>query len=117
MNNSPGISNLTSLKLNSSCLSTSTYFCSYLSLQLQSVPPQTSLSKSMASQTILQKPEDIWSSLTQSFPSPATCNPSASLPLSFIHICHPSLLSTSTITFLINHHDTSPKLWQLLQVS
>lgn len=47
--------------------------------------PQTPLSKSVASLAILLKPEAIWSSSTQSFPSLATCNPSASLLLSLKH--------------------------------
>lgn len=47
--------------------------------------PQTPLSKSVASLAILLKPEAIWPSLTQSFPSFATCSPSASLLLSLKH--------------------------------
>lgn len=71
-------------------------------------------SKSMASQAVLQKPEAIWSSLTQSFPSPATCNPSAS-PIFKTYL--PPITSTSTATFLIYRSDASPKPLELLQVS
>ena len=53
--------------------------------------PQTPLSKSVASLAILLKPEAIWPSLTQSFPSFATCNPSASLLL-YLNI--PSIITS-----------------------
>lgn len=110
--------NLTSLKLNSLFVP---LHVNQLLLLPQPPTPDLfflKLPKSVASLALLLEPEVMWSSLTQSFPSLATCSPPASHLLALKHIFNESFSSSaSTITFLIHHHHISPKLLQLLQVS